>query len=424
MVRHQSYSLLFVIVLLMVSSCSPLRFAGREVRAFAARRNHHSGFVLYDPERKKTIVSVNGDRYFTPASNTKILTLYAGLTLLGDSVPALRYRISGDSLIFSGTGDPSLLNPDTHSTSVVFNFLSGFSGGLYMAPPAVAATHFGPGWAWDDFDAGYQPERSAFPVYGNTVRVNKGKIIPALFRDSVRNGFSGGMVSFNRDIASNRFRLDPARTRPQTIPFRIFPDTPAKLLADSLKRPVIVLSDPMRGPVRVLNSIPADSLYKTMMQVSDNFIAEQIMMMASMTIADTLDPQPAINRLLRNELRGLPQRPVWVDGSGLSRYNQITPSSVVRIWELLYQKVPRERLFPLLAASGRNGTLQSGFGGAPPFIFGKTGTLSNNYCLSGFLVTAKGRLLIFSSMNANFTVPVRVVRTDLETILTRIHDKN
>ena len=423
MIRLNSPVLSGFLVLTLLSACSPFRFAPHEVRNFATSRNHHSGFVLYDPERKKTLAEVNGDRYFTPASNTKILTLYAGLTLLGDSVPALRYRINGDSLVFSGTGDPSFLNPDSWTSGAVLKLLSGFGGRLYMAPPDAVAGHFGPGWAWDDFDSYYQPERSALPIYGNTIRVKGGTVVPSIFRDSVRMGLTA-FGPFSREMNRNRFTLDPDRIRPQTIPFRVFPDTPARLLADTLNRPVVMLDKPLRGPTRILKSVPADSLYKTMMQVSDNFIAEQIMMMASMTISDTLDPQPAIRQLLANDFKALPQRPVWVDGSGLSRYNQITPSSIVGIWEMLYKKIPRERLFPMLAATGRTGTMQNGFGGKPPFIFGKTGTLSNNYSLSGFLITAKGRLLIFSSMNANFTVPVRTIRADLEKILIRIHDEN
>jgi len=409
-----------VTLLTLIAGCGPARYLERDIRSSAAVRNHHSGFVLYDPAKNKVLAEVNGDRYFTPASNTKILTLYAGLTLLGDSIPALRYRISGDSLIFTGTGDPSFLNPDTHTTGKVSTLLGSFPGKLFLAPSVYQTEHFGPGWAWDDFDAYYQPERSFMPVYGNTIRVSGRRVMPKLFSDSIR---WMAKSPFARDAATNRFRLDPADPSAKTIPFRTSPALCARLLSDTLNRPVELLKDPFRGPFHVMKSVPADSLYKTMMQVSDNFLAEQILLMASMTLSDTLDVQPAIRHLLRNDLSKLPQRPRWVDGSGLSRYNQITPAAIVGLWELLYDKVPRGRLFALLAASGRNGTLEKGFGGRAPFIFGKTGTLSNNYCLSGFLITRRGRLLIFSSMNANFTVPVRNIRAELEKTLYRIHEK-
>ena len=416
---NRSPRLLWIAILLTATGCGPFRHLERDIRKAAAARNHHTGFVLYDPLKRKVLAEVNGDRYFTPASNTKILTLYAGMTLLGDSIPALRYRMDGDSMIISGTGDPSLLNPGTHSSNRVTTLLSNFKGDLYLAPAATAPERFGPGWAWDDFDADYQPERSAFPMYGNSIRVARRKVVPGLFTDSVR---WLAAAPFAREAFANRFTIDPDLRSSATIPFRTSDQLVARLLGDTVGKSVHLSGEPLRRPYQEVYSVPADGLYKTMMQESDNFLAEQILLMASLKLSDTLNTGPAIRHLLANDFSRLPQRPRWMDGSGLSRYNQITPSSIVRVWELLYQQVPRERLFPLLAASGRSGTMQHGFSGKEPFIFGKTGTLSNNYCLSGYLITRRGRLLIFSSMNANFTVPVREVRTALEHILTRIHE--
>ncbi|MFM7327556.1 MAG: D-alanyl-D-alanine carboxypeptidase, partial [Bacteroidota bacterium] len=209
--------LVFMALLMAVSGCAPYRKLERDIRQAAAERNHHSGFVLYDPLTRKVLADVNGDRYFTPASNTKILTLYAGMTMLGDSVPVLRYRVNGDSLIFTGTGDPSLLNPDTYASNSVISLLSNFNGTLYLAPAATAPERYGPGWAWDDFDAYYQPERSAFPIYGNTIRVNGRKVVPALFTDSVR-WLADAPVA--RDVSVNRFNIDSTRKKSVTIPFR------------------------------------------------------------------------------------------------------------------------------------------------------------------------------------------------------------
>lgn len=85
-------------------------------------RQNHTGFALYDVEKQEMVAEYQSDRYFTPASNTKLFTLYAGLCLLGDSIPALRYTTKGDSLIFWGTGDPNLLHPDMPASNV-FNVL-------------------------------------------------------------------------------------------------------------------------------------------------------------------------------------------------------------------------------------------------------------------------------------------------------------
>ncbi|MFZ9980763.1 MAG: D-alanyl-D-alanine carboxypeptidase [Cyclobacteriaceae bacterium] len=421
MKRASKFFVLFFSAALI--SCSPSFRISKRVQSFSEKFSHHAGFVLSDPQSGKTLVNVNGEKYFTPASNTKILTLLTALTNLGDSIPGLRYKISGDSLIIAGTGDPSFLYSGTYSNSLVFEFLKNYPGNIYLTPVKHVASPYGQGWSWDDFDADYHPERSAFPVYGNLATLIKKesseKIIPDVFADQLSGGIPG--YPFNRDQSANKFYFNSKKDGQVQIPFITSDALTTRLLSDTLNRQVILLSAPVKTE-KIIYSIPADSLYKTMMQRSDNLIAEQLLMMVSDKLSDTLDTKPAIRHMLGTVLPDMPQKPVWVDGSGLSRYNQISPLDLVMIWRRILEIRPKDKIFPLLAASGRNGTLYSFNNGSAPFIFGKTGTLSNNYCLSGYLVTEKGRLLIFSSMNANFTVSAPKLRDELQKILTAVYE--
>src|SRR5690606_40565208 len=68
-------------------------------------------------------------------------------------------------------------------------------------------------------------------------------------------------------------------------------------------------------------------LYKVMMQESDNFIAEQLLLLCAQVLSDSLKTEIAIDFVKKHYLDDLVDEPVWVDGSGLSRYNLFTPRS-------------------------------------------------------------------------------------------------
>jgi D-alanyl-D-alanine carboxypeptidase/D-alanyl-D-alanine-endopeptidase (penicillin-binding protein 4) len=398
---------------------------------------HHVGFELYDPQKQKVLYSYRADRYFTPASNTKVLTFYTALQVLGDSVPAMMYQIKQDSLIFCGTADPSFLYARTHTSSKVYNLLQNFSGQLYLADNPMYSPALGPGWAWSDYLYSYSVERAAFPIYGNYFTVTRRpegrtEVNPPFFKKFFRLNDSTDRTAIVREWTSNRLDYAPARitTRSEQheVPFKPTPTLIAQLLEDTLKKRVEVLpACPLkRQYARLLYSVPADSLYKTMMQESDNFISEQLLMMCAWLLTDSLKPEAAISYALKHYLSDLPDKPVWVDGSGLSRYNLNTPRNMVALWEKIYRHTDHTRLFALLPAGGVSGTLRNWYKADNPnnpYIFGKTGTLSNNHCLSGFLITRKNRILIFSFMNSHYVAPVNQLRREMENILKTIHDK-
>lgn len=419
----------------LAAGCSPVskKQLTKTFRTTEQKFQHHAGFVLYDPASRKTLFAYNGDRYFTPASNTKIFTLYAALTLLGDSVPGLHYLERGDSLIISGTGDPSFLYPYTFSNSVVYDFLKNTRHDIYYTEGHFNTTPLGPGWAWSDYLYSYSVERSAFPIYGNFFTVSRNAqqklvVSPSYFKKYFWLADSVQRSEILREIGSNQVEYYPGKIqRPAEkweVPFKPNPVLVAGLLSDTLKRTVWLLDKPipLAAGRKTLFSVPTDSLLKTMMQQSDNFIAEQVLLMCAQAISDTLQPETAIRYMNTNHLADLPDKPVWVDGSGLSRYNLFTPQSIVSLWEKIYADVERERLFSLLAIGGKAGTLKNWYKSDVPYLYGKTGTLSNNHSVSGFLITKKGRTLIFSFMNSNFTAPVGDVRRQMEIILKQIRD--
>ncbi|RMD68818.1 MAG: D-alanyl-D-alanine carboxypeptidase, partial [Bacteroidetes bacterium] len=130
----------------------------------------------------------------------------------------------------------------------------------------------------------------------------------------------------------------------------------------------------------------------------------------------------AIAWALDSLLADLPDRPLWVDGSGLSRYNLVTPRTMVMLLDKIRREVPAQRLFGLLPAGGRSGTIAEWYAGPDgPYVFAKTGTLRNRHCLSGYLRTARGRWLIFSFMHNNFPGSNRAWKEEMERTLEYIY---
>ena len=410
---------------LFLLSCSPTNFITKTLKHSSDSLHHHTGFVLYDPIKKKNIISINGDKYFTPASNAKIFTLYAGLKILGDSVPALRYLNRNDSLIFWGTGDPSFLYPDVFQNGRVYSFLKSAKSKLYISPSNFQDDVYGPGWSWADYMDYYQVERSSLPMYGNLLFASRGKgVEPKSFQSNIVED-NKASADVWRDRFSNKFIINPTKlpkTGKSLVPFITSDSLLVKLLSDTLKRDVLLAHKKINTNSKTLYSIPIDSIYKVMMHVSDNFIAEQILMVCSQKISDSLSADIVIKKVKKDFFADAPDAFVWVDGSGLSRYNQFTPRTIIKLWEKIYSIVPQERLFPLLVSNGNNGTLRNMLKDKPAFIFGKTGSLANNYCLSGYLVTKKNHLLIFSSMNANFVSGTKPIRDNLAKTLLYIYE--
>lgn len=426
-------SVIFFTVVFL-ASCSPVRKLGLK-KAFeitGTKFQDHTGFMLYDLDKKKSVYEYNASKYFTPASNTKIFTFYTSLRILGDSIPALKYLVRNDSLIFWGTGDPSFLYKYTFDNGRVYNFLKSVKEPLYFSNSNFFDEHFGPGWAWDDYKSAYSPERSSFPVFGNifTLKKNENKfeLYPAYFQKLFSVGERRTREEVVRDLSSNFTKFHPGTGRTKNppewdIPMRVDQELTTRLLSDTLKR--MISSVKLKAPpaLQPLFSIRSDSLYRVMMQDSDNFIAEQLLLICSNVVRDSMKTEIAIAYSKENFLSDLPDEPIWVDGSGLSRYNLFTPRSIVRLWEKIYEAVPRERLFSLLATGGKKGTIKNWYKSDQPYIFGKTGSLSNNHTLSGFLITKSGKTLIFSFMNNNFIATTSEIRKNMQLILNTIYEK-
>ncbi|PWK72468.1 D-alanyl-D-alanine carboxypeptidase/D-alanyl-D-alanine-endopeptidase (penicillin-binding protein 4) [Mucilaginibacter oryzae] len=397
--------------------------------------DHFTGFALYDMDEQKMIYELNADKYFTPASNTKLFTFYTCLKMLGDSIPALRYQIRGDSLVFWGTGDPTFLHSDLKGVNGL-NFLRSSNRQLFYSPGNYSGELFGPGWAWDDYNDYYQAEITALPIEDNVARLYADRdgnmqVAPRYLKRFLNADVNYHPARFNvkRDLLTNNFVYPAGEIPPgykQEIPWKTSLQLTIALLQDTLKKPVSLLQTPMPADTKIIYNANADSVYRRMLQPSDNFIAEQLLLVCSSIKFNTLNADSVINYAKTNLLNDLPDVPQWVDGSGLSRYNLFTPRDMVTLLLKIHDEVKDEKLlYSMMPIGGVAGTIKSAYktDNGQPFVWAKTGSLSNNHNQSGYLVTRKGKRLAFAFMNNNFVRPGREIRDEMVRIMTYIHEE-
>ncbi|MDR6783570.1 D-alanyl-D-alanine carboxypeptidase/D-alanyl-D-alanine-endopeptidase [Pedobacter africanus] len=426
-----------IFLLLLSIGCSTEKRISRNVKKVFARssvlKQYYAGFALYDMTTGHMLFEQHADQYFTPASNTKLFTFYAGLKMLPDSIPSLRYVMRGDSLIFWGTGDPSFLQSKLKGTRAA-DFLKSSDKKLFYAPGRYTGDFYGNGWSWDDYNDYYQAEINELPLMDNLlhVRSEKGKmrLVPALFKDcfSTDSAFTRQTFNVVRDFNSNHFK-SPLLTIPegyrQDVPYKVSLPLTLSLLSDTLHKPIGLLSVKMPPNAKTISNLSTDSVLKEMMLPSDNFIAEQLLLVYANQLGEELNARKAISHIEKTYLSALPDKPVWVDGSGLSRGNLFTPRSIVKLLDMIYKEVNNpERLFSMIPAGGKSGTLRNAYPKTDaPFVFGKTGTLSGVHNQSGYLRTKKGKTYIFSFMNNNYVLPTTDIRKEMVRIMTYIHEK-
>jgi len=434
---------------ILLFSCSPSKRISNAaptaleiLLADSALAGTHTGVYVYNPATQKGLVSYQSDKYFVPASNTKLFSCYAGMKYLGDSLTGILYSDSLGELRIIGNGDPTFLHPDFENQPV-FEFIKNAKAKEILLCQIRPANNpyqepfnaLGKGWSWDDFNSNYMAERSFFPMYGNIARftLNQGKVevSPSYFKNRL---FNNGKITTSFDVERQResndfFITEGSNKNVVEVPIKQGRDNMVvsiedSLLVDTVKRNIQLVKTayPSLSHLKRIHSQPTDSLFKPMMHRSDNFFAEQTLLMVSNEKLGYMSDRDIIDTLLKTNLKDLPQKPVWVDGSGLSRYNLFTPQDFVKVLEKMKDEFGIERMKNILPTGG-TGTLGSLYKPITNQIFAKTGTLSGQVALSGYLLTKNNTLLIFSILVNNHTSTASGVRKAVEKFVMDVWEK-
>jgi len=408
-------------------------------------KNATWGFVVYDPKTKKVISSYNENTPLVPASTTKLLTTETALNLLGENyrwMTQLEYSGTIDengtlngNLYVVGSGDPSLGTNKAGAWSyrdIISDFMSGLSregirkvnGDIIIQTALFKGniTRLPENVVWLENNNYYLP-------VGTTREIdpaNEKLIVKKSGTASDKKYFYVSPYA-NQMVYAEKYNGDGILTTK-------LPDAPA-YLANTFRTTLVKSGIGVTGKVtpKMTDAAPesrklvaayksptlGDIIFYTN-QHSDNSLAEALLKTVGfqkMGDQTSESGRIVVTNHLKDEsfdMMGLN----YIDGSGLSRSNNVTPISQVKFLTSLMDEKYYKTYFTSLPVGGQSGTLKRMFIGAGNGqVFAKTGTLNKVKTLAGYLKTNSGKTLVFSLMVNNYSGSVDMVKKRMEKIL-------
>ncbi len=450
----------------------------RDLRAIFSSRTVDHGLwsvAVHSLKRGETLYSSNAFRLQLPASNQKVLTTAVAAERLGWDY---RYTtkvyataaisggaIDGD-LIIESNGDPTI-NPrhqlrqaafDDWAKQLAAKGIQVINGRLIGDDNAFAEPGWGLGWSWDDFAYGYGAPVSALQYNENQVELSISPGPGGRAEIAVSPAGSGltidNQVVTTADGTTSSITLErvpgthvltvrgtvaaggaPVReTAAVPNPTLFYLNAVREALARQgvvVKGEAVDIDDLDAPPERSQTILLIEDRSTSLLEIIDvtnkwsrNLYAE--------TLLRSLSPagQPATSAaglvVLRETLRSWGISGDYFlarDGSGLSRYDFLTPDASIGVLTYVWLDPELDEGFrSSLPVMGVSGSLAERLRGTPAQarVWAKTGSMSQVRSLSGYVVTAEGEPLVFSFMVTGFRVPVREIDTAMDLALLRL----
>lgn len=425
------------------------------------------GVKVVSIDTGETLYQKNPYKYFMPASNMKLVTALAAVENLGlthqfETVVSTDGKISRGTLkgnlFIKGTGDPTIgarsnstdfEDPSLGDPLATFKKwaadlkalgINRIEGDLVGDDLLFNSSSLGEGWAWDDLPYAYSAGIGALQFNENAVllRISPSKekgqapsaqLFPRTSFVTIQNELQAGDVGDELELQverlpGNRFVLRgvlPEGSGPIERSLAVSDSTGFFLheLLEGLEEEGVRVE----GKTRSLRDWAGDSektrtvlfthrsqdlsyVLKVLLKVSQNLYAE--------TLVKAMDPRPmeksfdggreVVESFLTKV--GIPEDSYeLVDASGLSRYNLLTPETLIRLLVFAQRQPYRDKFMELLPVGGIDGTIRGRMKGtaAEGNVRAKTGTISYVRALSGYVKTRDGETLAFSMLVNHYT---------------------
>lgn len=415
------------------------------------------GILVQPLSSQKTLYSRDAQKYFIPASNTKLLTTAAALQHLGVT---FRFRTSiyqQENGIFSvvGRGDPSLTDTQLQLLAQqlkkrgISQIQQLIADDSYIQGDIVNST-----WQWEDVQSDYGAPVNSFilnqNVFGLQIKPQTvGKNPQILWNDNnearrwllvnrsvtvaekqpsyinISRDFTGRILRIKGQVAANSqpYLVNLPVVDPNYYFLRRFRVALATEQI-SLGQTLVAHSKNNQQEVAFVESPPLSELVMQVNQNSNNLYAEAFLralgwQQTKLTNNNTADIGLEV---IKNSLTQLGVDPTGyklVDASGLSRRNLITPEALVQTLQAV-GKSPFANLYRAsLPRAAKSGTLRNRFRNTPAegIVEAKTGTLSGAISLSGYINPPQYEPMIFSIMVNQSEQPASVLRQAIDEIV-------
>jgi len=418
--------------------------------------------LIYDHNGEQLFTPASNMKVYTTAVALDLLGAnYRWRTsVYSESQPDTSGTIHGD-LVLYGRGAPDLLatnkNDNTNSIeelakAVAARGVRHVEGGVVGDESYFRGDSTGEGWQWNDLQWYFGAEASALSVNANSIDVN---ITPATKLNEQPKVIStdvDGYVQITNNLATVE-RSEPIKigvkrevSDNNVVVWGQYPigargygaslsvHRPslwsAKILLRQLKTQGIRVDGDAKfrdarqrdrfspdGKVELASAIskPLGEIVKATNKFSVNLYAELLLRTLGRERAAMLNTDRTPGREVGDDERGIDLIRLWLtsqgiktsglalrDGCGLSRLNLVTPQATTELLAAI-RKTSSARVFvESLPVAGVDGTLQGRLKDTNGAVVAKTGSLSYDHSLSGYLTSFKGEILAFSIICNDF----------------------
>jgi D-alanyl-D-alanine carboxypeptidase/D-alanyl-D-alanine-endopeptidase (penicillin-binding protein 4) len=374
------------------------------------------GVLIYNPLTEDTIYSVNHTSSMIPASNTKLFTTATALQIMGSDYILHTIILSDNNAINDGILDGNIyIKGMGNSVFTTENLDSLVKMIAKSGLKKITGNVIGDDTFFDD-------------VYtrDDWIKDEKANVkLPPI---------SALVIDRNRKYVRRKKR---GRWRTYKVNVNNPPQYSAELIQQKLIQEGIEVigtaktgETPPSATVLGQSSVNLRELIQSINKNSDNFLAEclfkTIGAIASGKQGNSFYSTQAILTFIEDNAI-YSEGTAVVDGSGISRYDQITVGAIVGLLEKMYFDLKNfPDFYNSLSIAGVDGTLEDRLikDDGPINFRGKTGTLNGVSSLSGYLTTKSGDELIVSMIFEFTRGGSRKYRNSQDKIIEILNDWN